>query len=162
MWLAWIGRRTRSLYVIMGIFVIGALVFCVWKTKKVFKYKKMKMRMTKRINAVITERVEPGRRLSGSDDYGPFYRYNYIFAGMDEYEGVIFHDRSYQVKKRYEVGETVSLLINEYNLEEFWFEEADEPGKEAVILWILWVVLVVFYLLLIKRMLEKWDRIPWF
>lgn len=159
----YIGRRTKSGVIALGIYVISYFIFCVWETRRVFRYKKMKMRMTKRINVVIEERRVSNRR--GSTEPVPFQsfsRYGYIFTGLDEYEGVTFDGRLLRVKTKYEKGEVVSLLINQYNQEEFWFEEADDPGKRVIAQWILWFLTVVVYLLFMVQMLRNWDRLRWF
>lgn len=71
-------------------FVMGFILFIIilsWKTRMAFRQKKMRRRMTKRINAVIAERRE-------SKWYeGPFQGYGYVFFGLDEYRGVTFDGR---------------------------------------------------------------------
>ncbi len=56
------GRRTKSGVIALGIYVISYFIFCVWETRRVFRYKKMRMRMTKRINVIIKERRVSNRR----------------------------------------------------------------------------------------------------
>ena len=119
--------------------------------------------MTKRINVVIEEgRVSNRRDPTKPVPFQSFSKYGYIFTRLDEYEGVTFDGRLLHVKTKYEKGEVVSLLINENNLKEFWFEEADDPGKRVITSWIIWVLTVVVYLLYMIQMLRKWDRLQWF
>lgn len=125
-----LGVKTRLGIVVFGICLIVLLLGCIWVTIKVCRHKSMKMHMTKRINAVISDRWEPSLYANAIS-----YKYIYTFKGLDEYEGVTFDDRSIKVKKKHEIGENVSLLINANNLEEFWFEEADDPWKKASALW---------------------------
>ena len=107
--------------VLAGILILGVFG-CAWEGRLTFKYKKIKRHMTKRINVMIIGRLQMRRN------------YIYWFTGLDEYKGVIFHDAGLEVRTRHEKGEIVSLLINEYNLEEFWFEEASsiDHGKGAI------------------------------
>lgn len=66
-------------------FAMGFILFIIilsWKTRMVFRQKKMRRRMTKRINAVIAERRE-------SKWYeGPFQGYGYVFSGWISIEGL--------------------------------------------------------------------------
>ncbi len=138
-------------------FTIGFILFIIiliWRTRMVFKQKKMRRRMTKRINAVIAER----REYKWYE--GPFHGYGYVFSGMDEYRGVTFDGRwSFRVKTRYEEGEMVSLLVNEYNPKEFWFEEADDPGNDLIVWWIVVVVGVFICLSYIPIIIRNWVQI---
>lgn len=91
--------------------------------------------MTKRINAVITGKVKMR------------YTYIYTFIGLDEYEGVAFCDKWLESPAEHEIGETVSLLINEHNPEEFWFEGAkNDYGKYAIIFGVLAIICILFFI----------------
>ena len=156
------GRRTRlggSLGVITGIII--AISIIIRQSGRIARYEGKKQRMTKRINAVITnkERKRMDKSLYGTvvknDDK---YRYLYTFTGLEEYEGMIFYDKSLWLKKVHVKGEKVTLLINENDMEEFWFEEEEEPGKGAVIGSVVIIVLAVLCELVIIR---NWDRLPW-
>lgn len=154
------GLETRFVIIAFVIGLIILLIVCVRATIKAYQYKNMKRRMTKRINVVIANRWAPGQY---SDDGLSEHRYRYIFKGRDEYDGVTFEGSSLRIKKKHEEGEIVSLLVNEYNLEEFWFEEADEPGKLASGLWIIFVLLVFSFLPVLSWIIMgEWDVLPWF
>lgn len=138
-------------------FVIDFILFIIiliWKTRTVFRQKTMRGRMTKRINAVIVERRE-------SKWYeGPFHGYGYVFSGLNEYSGVTFDGRwSFRVKTRYEEGEMVSLLVNEFNPEEFWFEEAEEPGNDLIVWWIVVVAGIFICLPYIPTIIMNWAQL---
>lgn len=122
--------------IILFSFIVG-IIGCLWEGRLAFKYKKIKRHLTKRINAVII----------GSAKWGRYYIYCY--SGLDEYDGIIFYDRCLEVRTEYEEGTIVSLLINEYNLEEFWFEEARQShSKYAVALGGNDIVCFLFYVAL--------------
>lgn len=107
--------------------VIGISVY-IWWSRRVSKFEEKKRHMTKRINVVIMKREK--KAINFSKD-----RYIYTFTGLDEYEGVIFYDKSLLLENVHAKGEKVSLLINEENVEEFWFEEENEPpGKGLPVL----------------------------
>ena len=87
-------------------------------------------------------------------------RYIYTFTGLDEYEGVIFYDKSLLLENVHAKGEKVSLLINEENVEEFWFEEENEPpGKGLPVL-----IIVLSFVALVNMActIRGWDKLPWF
>lgn len=96
-----------------AIFLVPIIV-SVWATRMEIKYENIKRHVTKRINVKIIGKQ--GMR---------FHHCVYRFTGLDEYEGITFYDPCLEVWARHKVGETVSLLVNEYNLKEFWFEEAE-------------------------------------
>lgn len=151
------GIETRFEILLFVICNIILLIACVRTTIKASRQKNLKMRMTKRINVVISDRWAPSL-------YGDTisYKYRYTFKGRDEYEGVTFDDMSLKVKKKYEIGETVSLLINTDNLKEFWFEEADEAKELAVRLWLVFAAsLFLFLLAFCLIFINIWDEIPW-
>ena len=155
------GRRSRlggSLAVI-EIIIIGILII-IQQSRRIARYEGKKQHMTKRINAVITnrERKKLDKSLYGTIVRGDEYRYLYTFTGLEEYEGMIFYDKSLWLKKVHVKGEKVTLLINENDMEEFWFEEEEEPGKGAVIGSVVIIVLAVLCELVIIR---NWDRLPW-
>lgn len=130
-------------WVLIIITFIMGVMGCTWEAKLALKYKKIKRHMTKRINVVITSKVH--MRCS----------YIYTFTGLDEYKGVTFHDAGLEVGYSHEIGEVVTLLINEYNLDKFWFEEAESisHGRGAIIggiaIFLVFVVSVVIFLFLI-------------
>lgn len=78
---------------------------------------------TKRNNAIVADRKKSG-----------LINYVYTFTGLDEYAGIAFCHKWLEVPTEHELGETVPLLINENNLDEFWFEEAKaDYGKYAIV-----------------------------
>ena len=110
-----------------AIFLVPIIV-SVWATRMEIKYENIKRHMTKRIKVKVTSKMGRG-----------FYRCAYHFSGLDEYEGITFYDPWLAVWARHKVGETVFLLVNEYNLKEFWFEEAERISyrRTAVFMWII-------------------------
>ena len=85
--------------------------------------------------------------------------YIYTFSGLDEYKGINFYDKSALVEKSHVVGERVSLLINEWNVEEFWFEEEVEPGKEIIVCSLILIFVTIIEVIIA---LDNWDSVPWF
>lgn len=132
------------------IYIIVIIAVCVWETRKTSRQKNMKLRMTKRINVVIESRVGGSRG------------YRYFFTGLEEYGGVLFNGMLLRVKKRFEKGEIVPLLVNEHKLEEFWFEDADEPGKWLIAAWVAGVLGIFICTLCIVITIMDWETIPWF
>lgn len=129
------GRNTRLGNIgITATGVIAGIVCFILISREIARNKEKKQRMTKRVNVVITNRE---RKCVGHSQYC----YIYTFTGMGEYEGVTFYDESLLIAKVYVKGETVPLLINEYNLKEFWFEEKAELDPEILII----PFLVIFF-----------------
>lgn len=155
------GRVTRlgGIGAAITCIIIGIFAF-VRQLRKIIRYKGKKLRITKRINAVVINMER--KRLSDTIDGMIFrnkeYKYIYTFRVIDGYEGVIFYDKLLLLDNVHVKGEKVSLLINEYNLKEFWFEEEDEPGKGILIASIVIIIGAVFHWVYIIR---YWNRLPW-
>lgn len=146
------GYPTKSGY-LLGIplgLVLGIFGY-IRESGKIARYEEKKQHMTKRIDVVIAkkERIELKWH---------HYRYIYTFSGLDEYKGISFYDKSALVEKSHIEGERVSLLINERNVEEFWFEEEVEPDKEVLILAI---VVIFLSLVTIPFVIWEWESLPW-
>lgn len=117
---------------------IFGIINCAWLIRLASKYKIIKRHVTKRIDVVITGRVKLHRS------------YTYSFLGLNEYEGVAFYDWWIRVQIEHEIGETVSLLINENNVEEFWFEEAiDYYRKDAIVLGVGMIMIFLCFILIV-------------
>lgn len=156
-----VGRHTRLGGIAVAITgIIFGIFVSIRQSRKIARYKGKKQRMTKRINVVITqrERKEMRETLDGKIYRTEKYRYIYTFTGMGEYEGIIFYDESLLLKNAHVEGEKVSLLINEYNLKEFWFEEEEEPGKGILIGAILIFLCAVY---IFAFTIRDWDSLPW-
>ena len=147
-----VGRNTKSGGIITSVagIIIGIFGF-IYISREITRNEEKKRRMTKRINAVITYRE---RKDVGYSQY----RYIYTFTGLDEYEGVTFYDKSLLLTTVHVKGETVTLLINEHNLEEFWFEEKLEPDKALLLLPIL---VIIISLINLPYTLVNWEKLPW-
>lgn len=131
-WLTW------EYWVILVVVLLIETFGCVWEIRLAIKYKKIKRRMTKRINAEVTNRVDTR------------YGYTYSFSGLADYKGITFKDEWLEVRARYEIGENVSLLINEYNLKEFWIEGARENQYiSAIVVGIAGLFFAVFYVAIV-------------
>ncbi len=147
-----VGRNTRLAGIGASVTgIIAGIVGFILISREITRNKEKKQRMTKRINVVITHRE---RKYIGHSQY----RYIYTFTGLDEYEGVTFYDESLLLMKVHVKGETVPLLINEYNLKEFWFEEKAELGQELLLIPIIAIFLSFMNLI---NTIVIWDRLPW-
>ena len=145
-----VGRNTKSGGIITSVagIIIGIFGF-IYISREITRNEEKKRRMTKRINAVITYRE---RKDVGHSQYC----YIYTFTGLDEYEGVTFYDESLLLTNVHVKGEIVTLLINEHNLEEFWFEEAERISyrKNAIVAWaIIFLVFVVYAAFLLSDLI---------
>ena len=147
-----VGRNMKSGGIIASVvgIIIGILGF-VYISREITRNEEKKRHMTKRINAVISyrERKDVGR--------SP-YRYIYTFTGLDEYDGIIFYDESFLLTNVHVKGKIVTLLINEHNLEEFWFEEKLELDKVILLLPIL---VIIISLMNLPYTLLNWEKLPW-
>ncbi len=147
-----VGRNTRLAGIGASVTgIIAGIVGFILISREITRNKEKKQRMTKRINVVITHRE---RKYIGHSQY----RYIYTFTGLDEYEGVTFYDESLLLMKVHVKGEIVPLLINEYNLKEFWFEEKAELGQELLLIPIIAIFLSFMNLI---NTIVIWDRLPW-
>lgn len=147
-----VGRNTRLAGIGASVTgIIAGIVGFILISREITRNKEKKQRMTKRINVVITHRE---RKYIGHSQY----RYIYTFTGLDEYEGVTFYDESLLLMKVHVKGETVPLLINEYNLKEFWFEEKAELGQELLLIPIIAIFLSFMNLI---NTIVIWGRLPW-
>ena len=136
-------RFSLEKWIELSVALLMGIIGSVWCTKLAIKYENIKRHMTKRIKVKVTGKMGRG-----------FYRCAYHFSGLDEYEGITFYDPWLAVWARHKVGETVSLLVNEYNLKEFWFEEAERISyrRTAVFMWI--ITFLCFVLMVGKFLLN--------
>ena len=119
------------------VYLLMSVIASIWVTKRAIKYENIKKHMTKRINVKIIGKMGRG-----------FYCCAYRFTGQGEYEGITFYDPWLEAWARHKVGETVSLLVNEYNLKEFWFEEAERISyrRTAIVAWVITFLVFAVYM----------------
>ncbi len=127
------------------IIVILGCIFLIWQLVVIFKYNTRRKHATKCINAVITDKKVI--------EFNQYIRYNYLFVGADEYKGITFYDKFARVEKSYDVGKKVSLYIDPQDVDKFWFEDEEEPGKTNVVLAIILIFLAV---LVMVRAISKY------
>lgn len=140
----YVDKLTWAYWIEPIVMLILAIIMSIWATRMAIKYERIKRRMTKRIKVQITH-VMRGR-------------YNtcvYRFAGRGEYEGITFYDPWLRTRPRHEKGTVVPLLINEYNLKEFYFEEVNERvyRNSAIFSWIVTFLVLVFEVIEFLRLL---------
>lgn len=147
------GRSTKLGYLTMIIICLVMGIFSyIWQSRKIALYKEKILHMTKRIDVTIMQKEIIEIKWHHCC-------YIYTFSGLDEYKGINFYDKLALVEKSHVVGERVSLLINEWNVEEFWFEEEVELGKEIIVCSLILIFVTIIEVIIA---LDNWDSVPWF